>query len=88
MDSPASPASEPRTAAAIPVGAARAAELRASPPLFASPTLDRLTRVHPAVPLALYGPVAVGLLAWGVADGAGWASIGLVPLGYVLWTII
>jgi sterol desaturase/sphingolipid hydroxylase (fatty acid hydroxylase superfamily) len=66
---------------------ARAEELRASPPLFASPTLDRLTRVHPIVPLALYGPVVAGLLAWGVAHGAGGPSLGLIALGYVLWTL-
>ena len=82
--------SQATTASGLPTrdGAqARAEELRASPPLFASPALDRLTRVHPVVPIALYGPVAAALLAWGLADGAGLATIGLVPLGYVLWTL-
>src|SRR5918997_2491606 len=45
--------------------------LRASPPMFESPLLDRFTRVHPAVPLVLFGPV----IAW------------LFALGYVFWTL-
>jgi sterol desaturase/sphingolipid hydroxylase (fatty acid hydroxylase superfamily) len=39
--------------------------LRASPPLFASPLLDRLTRVHPVVPLLIFGPVIA--LCWVMA---------------------
>ncbi|HEV3229725.1 MAG TPA: sterol desaturase family protein [Solirubrobacteraceae bacterium] len=65
----------------------RADDLRASPPLFSSPALDRLTRVHPAVPVLLYGPVVVGLLAWALADGVGWAALPLLAAGYALWTL-
>src|SRR5712691_4355178 len=34
----------------------RAEALRASPPLFQTRTLDRLTRVHPAVVPLIFGP--------------------------------
>jgi hypothetical protein len=43
----------------------RAELLRASPPLFASPLLDRLTRVHPVVPVLIFGPVIA--LCWVMA---------------------
>jgi sterol desaturase/sphingolipid hydroxylase (fatty acid hydroxylase superfamily) len=65
----------------------RAERLRASPPLFASPTLDRLTRVHPAVPILLYGPVVVILTVSAAAAGAGLTLVPLVVGGYLLWTL-
>src|SRR6267154_2452604 len=44
-------------------GAARRTDLlRASPPMFDSPWLDRLSRVHPAVPPAIFAPVIAILL--------------------------
>ena len=43
----------------------RAESLRASPALFASPLLDRFTRVHPVVPALIFGPVIV--LCWVMA---------------------
>ncbi|MFP8944160.1 sterol desaturase family protein [Streptomyces fenghuangensis] len=64
-----------------------AERLRASPPLFRSPFLDRFTRVHPAVPVALYGPLTV-LLAALAAPRLGWAALaGHILLGYALWTL-
>jgi dihydroceramide fatty acyl 2-hydroxylase len=65
----------------------RTEELRASPPMFESPLLDRFTRVHPAVPAVLYGPVIALLLATGIdradlAPAVGWA-LG----GYAFWTL-
>ena len=44
----------------------RAEALRASPPIFQTRLLDRLTRVHPAVPALIFLPV-IALLA-GLAD--------------------
>ena len=38
--------------------AARAQALRASPPMFRSRTLDRLTRVHPVVPALVFAPAS------------------------------
>ena len=65
----------------------RSRQLRASPPLFHSPLLDRLSRVHPAVPALLHGPVVV-VLAVLAAGRAGLpdATAGLAA-GYVLWTL-
>jgi dihydroceramide fatty acyl 2-hydroxylase len=61
--------------------------LKASPPMFESPTLDRLTRVHHAVPLLVYVPVIALLAGFGIARlGALWA-LALIAAGYVLWTL-
>ena len=40
----------------------RTDRLKASPPLFGSPFLDRFTRVHHLVPVVLYGPVVLACL--------------------------
>jgi sterol desaturase/sphingolipid hydroxylase (fatty acid hydroxylase superfamily) len=67
--------------------ATRAEVLRASPPMFRWRALDRLTRVHPIVPPAIFLPLiatfavlaSLGLSAWETALGV----IG----GYGLWTL-
>ena len=64
-----------------------AEELRASPPIFPSPTLDRLTRAHPATPALVFLPAIclLGVLAFSdqsvpeVLLGAGG--------GYLFWTL-
>jgi sterol desaturase/sphingolipid hydroxylase (fatty acid hydroxylase superfamily) len=64
----------------------RADVLRASPPIFPSPRLDRLTRAHPATPALLFLPAVcvLGVLARGLGgaealvDAAG---------GYLFWTL-
>jgi dihydroceramide fatty acyl 2-hydroxylase len=68
-------------------GMSRTDVLRASPPIFGNGALDRLTRVHPAVPALIFLP-AVGVLA-GLAVGAQAVSIVLVEgvSGYVFWTL-
>ena len=43
----------------------RTEQLKASPPLFASPLLDRFTRVHPVVPALIYAPVILVLALTG-----------------------
>ena len=61
--------------------------LKASPPMFKSPWLDRLTRVHPAVPVLIYLPaIAILLLVGGPRAGA-LNSIALVLGGYAVWTL-
>ena len=61
--------------------------LKASPPMFQSRLLDRFTRVHPAVPVLIYGPVVVVMLVLSVSR-AGWLDmLGLVLVGYALWTL-
>ena len=78
-DAPAKPSGRPAPR--------RAEKLRASPPLFTSPWLDRLTRVHPLVPVALFGPVVAGLLGWGVGGGLGPVALAWAAFGYLLWTL-
>ena len=55
----------------------RSEELKASPPMFDSPLLDRFTRVHPAVPVVLFGPVIALLLVLGIDRAGFWNSVGL-----------
>lgn len=65
----------------------RSDELSASPPLFRSRTLDRLTRVHPAVPPAIFVPAIVVLAVYGAGD-IGWtADIVATAGGYGFWTL-
>jgi dihydroceramide fatty acyl 2-hydroxylase len=68
-------------------GLSRSEMLRASPRMFESKLLDRLSRVHPAVPPLLFGPVIVALLVEGLVRGAGWATLYLIIGGYAFWTL-
>ena len=65
----------------------RSEELKASPPMFDSPLLDRFTRVHPAVPVVMYLPVIGVLLALGIDNAGFWNAVGLVMGGYAVWTL-
>src|SRR5436190_3896840 len=66
---------------------ARTDVLRASPPMFESRVLDALSRVHPVVPIMIFVPVIVAMLAWSLSYISVAASIGLVAAGYALWTL-
>ena len=66
---------------------ARTDQLKASPPMFDSPLLDRFTRVHPAVPVVLFGPAIVLLLVIGIDRAGFWNAVGLVVGGYAVWTL-
>ena len=61
--------------------------LRASPPMFESRVLDTLSRVHPFVPILIFSPVIVGLAAWGLSFMDAFTTIGLLVVGYALWTL-
>jgi dihydroceramide fatty acyl 2-hydroxylase len=61
--------------------------LKASPPMFESRFLDRFTRVHPVVPVLIYGPVVVVLLVLAVGRDGWWDALGLSLVGYVVWTL-
>jgi dihydroceramide fatty acyl 2-hydroxylase len=61
--------------------------LRASPPMFESRALDALSRVHPTIPVLIFLPAIVLLLAWGLESVSLLASIGLFAGGYALWTL-
>jgi dihydroceramide fatty acyl 2-hydroxylase len=68
-------------------GLNRSEALRASPRMFESDLLDKLSRVHPIVPLLLFGPGIVFLFVYGVLQGAGWLSVAWVVGGYAFWTL-
>lgn len=68
-------------------GLSRSEALRASPRMFESELLDRLSRVHPAVPPILFGPAIVVLLVEGFAHGVGWATPAWLAGGYMFWTL-
>src|SRR3954453_8306066 len=54
--------------------------------MFKSPWLDRLTRVHPAVPVLIYGPAIVVLFLTGAGRlGVGYA-LALAVGGSAAWT--
>jgi dihydroceramide fatty acyl 2-hydroxylase len=67
--------------------ASRAQFLRASPPMFRSRTLDRLTRVHPAVPALLFCPLIVVLLLHALQRMPAYDALLEVLAGWILWTL-
>jgi hypothetical protein len=52
--------------------------------MFQSRLLDRFTRVHPVVPMLIYGPVVVVMLVLAVSRDGWWDTAGLFLLGYAL----
>ena len=70
-----------------PKGLSNPEVLRASPKMFDTPWLNRLSRVHPSVPLIIFVPIIVGMLVIGLIDGTGaWTPVWLVG-GYLFWTL-
>ena len=67
--------------------ASRAQVLRASPPMFRSRTLDRLTRVHPAVPALLFGPIISLLVLHALQRMPAYDALLEILAGWVLWTL-
>ncbi len=62
--------------------------LRASPPMFSSPMLDKLTRVHWSVVPAIFVPGIVVFALLAVDRGLGIGALaGLILAGYVVWTL-
>ena len=49
--------------------------------------LIKLSRVHPAVPPILFGPVITLLLIEGIVRGAGWMTLVWLLGGYLFWTL-
>ena len=61
--------------------------LRASPRMFESDLLDRLSRVHHLVPLAIFGP-AIGVLAGLALAGHGTGQVAAWAAGgWLFWTL-
>jgi dihydroceramide fatty acyl 2-hydroxylase len=61
--------------------------LCASPRLFENPMLDKLSRVHWTVPLLVYMPVVALLAGLSLNALSIPLVLGLVALGYLLWTL-
>ena len=61
--------------------------LRASPPMFESRVLDALSRVHPVVPVAIFGPGIVALAAWSLHNTSAGTTVLLMVGGYAMWTL-
>ena len=55
--------------------------------MFQSSLLDRFTRVHPAVPVAIYLPTIALLSVLGIARSGTWIALGLALGGYAVWTL-
>lgn len=65
---------------------ARTDTLKASPRMFDNDFLDFFTRVHPVVPILIFGPAIVALVVLGAVDAGVWA-IAWVAGGYGFWTL-
>ena len=65
----------------------RSEVLRASPRMFENELLDKLSRVHPSVPLFIFIPAIGVLLALGAGTTGALALIGLFAGGYLFWTL-
>jgi dihydroceramide fatty acyl 2-hydroxylase len=61
--------------------------LKASPPMFETAWLDKLSRVHPAVPVVIFVP-AIGILAGLALDSQPvLTAIALILGGYFFWSL-
>ena len=70
-----------------PAGMPRQDYLRASPPMFRSTLLDKVTRVHVAVVPAIYVPVILGFAFSALGNVTVVQLIGYVIVGYLVWTL-
>ncbi len=55
--------------------------------MFESDLLDRLSRVHPLVPLAIFVPAVMVLLVVGVGRLSTAEAVGLFAAGWLFWTL-
>jgi sterol desaturase/sphingolipid hydroxylase (fatty acid hydroxylase superfamily) len=70
-----------------PAGMPRNEYLRASPPMFSSSAIDKVTRVHVAVVPAIYIPVILGFALSALGDVTPVQLIGYLIVGYLVWTL-
>jgi dihydroceramide fatty acyl 2-hydroxylase len=55
--------------------------------MFDSDLLDKLSRVHPAVPVVIFVPAIAVLLALAVGRVSALGMLGLAAGGYAFWTL-
>lgn len=65
----------------------RSEVLKASPRMFENDVLDKLSRVHPAVPVVLFLPAIAILFVLG-AGRLGAVAVAWAAAGYVFWTLL
>ena len=65
----------------------RAELLKASPPMFENQLLDRLSRVHPAVPVIIFVPAITVLAVLGFQEMAVGPALLWAAGGYGFWTL-
>ena len=68
-------------------GIPRVDRLQASPPIFPSPALDRLTRAHPATPAVIFLPAVAVLIVLAVRGMSLPGVLAAAAGGYVFWTL-
>ena len=61
--------------------------LKASPPMFEARWLDKLSRVHPAVPVVIFLPAIVFLAAHALGRLAALETLAWFAGGYLFWTL-
>jgi sterol desaturase/sphingolipid hydroxylase (fatty acid hydroxylase superfamily) len=61
--------------------------LRASPRMFDNELLDKLSRVHPSVPVIIFIPAIVVLVVLAASRTGAGALVGLFVGGYFFWTL-
>jgi dihydroceramide fatty acyl 2-hydroxylase len=61
--------------------------LRASPRMFDNELLDKLSRVHPAVPVIIFAPAIVVLIVLAASRMSALTLIGLFVGGYFFWSL-
>jgi sterol desaturase/sphingolipid hydroxylase (fatty acid hydroxylase superfamily) len=61
--------------------------LRASPRMFDNELLDKLSRVHPAIPVVIFIPAIVVLTVLAARDMSALPLVGLFVAGYFFWTL-
>jgi dihydroceramide fatty acyl 2-hydroxylase len=84
---PFSPVRSSASIAPVTTETRRTEVLKSSPRMFESQLLDRLSRVHPAVPVVIFLPAVSIMLGLGAAELSLWATVGLVAAGYAVWTL-
>jgi sterol desaturase/sphingolipid hydroxylase (fatty acid hydroxylase superfamily) len=61
--------------------------LKASPPMFETRWLDKLTRVHPIIPVLVFVPAILILFALG-QEGVAWPkATAMIAAGWLFWTL-
>src|ERR1700745_1037909 len=68
-------------------GLSKSELLRASPRMFESDLLDKMSRVHPAVPPILFIPALTVMLVLGFVPAACVATVAWVLGGYLFWPL-